>query len=84
LAALFTAAVSTSFLVGAGRMLAFGLGTIPALATVGWLSARAWRLGWPRYAAAAMMAFFGTQFALRGLASWGLLPHQMLAGIMLW
>lgn len=84
LAALFTAAASTSPLTGAARMIFFGLGTVPALAAIGWLSGRAGRLAWPKYAAAAAMMAFGVQFALRGLANWGVVEHLMLGGVMLW
>jgi sulfite exporter TauE/SafE len=84
LTALFTAAVSTSLWVGAARMLAFGLGTLPALIGVRWLADRGWKLTWPRYGAAALMLVFGVQFAFRGLASFGVVNHLMYQGVMLW
>lgn len=84
LTALFTAAVSTSPLAGALRMAVFGVGTLPSLLAVRWLARRPWAATWPRYGAAAVMLLFGVQFALRGLASWGVVDHLMLGGFMLW
>ena len=84
LTALFTAAVSTSFQTGAARMFVFGLGTLPALLGVRWFSDRQWKATWPRYAAASLMMVFGTQFIFRGLASWGVVNHLMVRGVMLW
>jgi sulfite exporter TauE/SafE len=84
LAAVFTAAVSTSPWVGTLRMLAFGLGTLPALAGVQFLSRKLLGFRWPRYAASAAMLIFGLQFIFRGLASWGLMAHMKLGEVMLW
>lgn len=84
LAALFTAAVSGEFIKGALNMLAFGIGTLPALLGVRWLVARRWTAAWPRYAVALVVSLFGLQFAMRGLAAWGLVGHVMARGVMLW
>lgn len=83
LAALLTAAASLSPLGGLLTMLAFGLGTCPALLTSGWLARRP-GLSWPRPLAATLLALFGAQMLFRGLASWGVVEHLLLGGLMLW
>jgi uncharacterized protein len=84
LAALFTAVVSANALHGAVNMLVFGIGTLPSLLAVRWLMGRTVRITWPRYAAALLMGLFGFQFAMRGLATFGMVNHFMFAGVMLW
>lgn len=90
LTALLTAAVSPSPIEGALRMVVFGLGTVPALLGVRWVTGRPispalpFGRAWPRYVAALFMVGFGLQFALRGLAAWGWIEHQMVGGVMLW
>jgi sulfite exporter TauE/SafE len=84
LAALFTSLTSASATGGALQMLAFGLGTLPALLTVRWLAGLAWRPTWPRFTSALIMLLFGLQFALRGLSTWGIVGHLMLGQVMVW
>ncbi len=88
LTALLTAGVAGSPWHGTLTMLAFGLGTWPALLGVGWLmpvwGRWATRPAWPRQAAAMVVLLFGTQMALRGVATWGWVGHLRLGGVMLW
>jgi len=86
LTALLTAAVTGSPWRGALTMLAFGLGTSPALLGMGWLARRELPRTrvWPRQLAALVVLLFGVQMALRGLAAWGWVNHLRLAGVMLW
>ena len=87
------AAASGSPLVGAALMGAFGLGTLPALLGVG-LFARLFpdrqNGGTPdrtprwRHAVVVIVALFGAQMAMRGLASWGLVGHVGIGRVMLW
>ena len=84
LTALFTAAVSTSPLMGMLRMLVFGLATLPALLGIHWLLDRFRTLSWSRYIAAIAMLAFAGQFTMRGLAAWGWVDHLMMRGVMLW
>jgi sulfite exporter TauE/SafE len=86
LTALLTAFAAGAPWFGALTMLAFGLGTCPALLGVGWL---AWHglprtSPWPRQAAALVVLLFGVQMALRGLAAWGWVSHLSIAGAMVW
>lgn len=86
LTALLLAAAAGSPARGGLAMLAFGLGTLPALLGVGWLG-RAGRAApwlWPRQAAALLVLLFGAQMALRGLAAWGWVGHLSIEGVMLW
>lgn len=82
LTALLTAAATGTPGSGALTMLAFGLGTWPALLAVGAFGRM--RLHWPRQAAALVVTLFGIQMALRGLAAWGWVSHLQLGSIMLW
>lgn len=86
LTALLPAAAAGSPARGALAMLAFGLGTLPALLGVGWLgyTGRAAPWLWPRQAAALLVLLFGAQMALRGLAAWGWVGHLSIEGVMLW
>ena len=89
LTALLAAVTSGPLWLSALAMLAFGLGTTPALLGMGWLAQRPLpRLptgrAWPRHAAALLVLLFGTQMALRGLAAWGWVDHLRLGGVMLW
>lgn len=84
--ALLIASTSPTFYWGGLTMFAFGLGTLPAMATTGWLSAQG-RLPArqaARYLAALLIFLFGVQMALRGLAAWGWISHMKVAGLMLW
>ncbi len=82
-AALLAATVGHPALAALGMVL-FGTGTAPVLAGAGWMAGRArTREGWRR-AAAALMALFAVQMALRGLAAWDLVPHFRPGGFMLW
>ena len=84
--ALLAAAAAGTPWGGALTMLAFGLGTWPALLTLGWLTERKplrARL-WTRQAAALVVLLFSTQMALRGLAAWGWVEHFRLGRVMLW
>ncbi len=86
LTALLTAAVTTSPWQGALTMLAFGLGTWPALLGVGWVAQRGLphATPWSRQLAALVILLFGTQMALRGVAAWGWVDHLRLGGVMIW
>lgn len=86
--ALLMAAIAGSPLQGALYMLAFGLGTLPALIGVDLLGRRAQFAGttWPRRAAAFAITIFGVQMLLRGLAAWGVIAHYHIhvVGLALW
>ena len=84
IAALFIAVTSANALGGALNMLAFGVGTLPALLVARWLAGWTFRPTWPRYASAAILILFGLQFALRGLSAWGVVGHMMVGEWMLW
>jgi len=90
LTALLAAAVRGSPWQGALTMLAFGLGTWPALLGVGWLARWGERRAWPwsphlaRHLAALVVVLFGTQMALRGLAAWGWIDHLHVGGLVVW
>lgn len=92
LTALLMAAASGSAMDGATTMLAFGLGTLPALLASGWLATRAatsaraalHRATAARGAAAAVVLLFGAQMAFRGLAAWGVVDHMVVGGVMVW
>jgi sulfite exporter TauE/SafE len=90
LTALLIAAATGSPARGALTMLAFGLGTFPALFASGWLArraaagAQAGRPALARYAAAAVVLLFGAQMAFRGLAAWGLVDHLVVGELMVW
>lgn len=86
LTALLTAVVAGSPAQGALAMLAFGAGTLPAHAAVGWLARRITPdlLSWPRHVAALVVLLFGVQMGGRGLAAWGLVDHLYLGSLMLW
>jgi sulfite exporter TauE/SafE len=67
-------------------MLAFGVGTLPALLGVGFLARlrKVRSLHWPRQIAALTVFLFATQMALRGFAAWGWVEHFRFSGVMLW
>lgn len=87
LLALTGAAATGSAAAGAGFMAAFGLGTVPTLVALGLFAprgsgrrvARGWAL-----AASAVVAVFGLQMALRGLAAWGIVDHLLVGPVVLW
>ncbi len=80
------AAVSGSPLNGAGIMLVFGLGTLPAMLGLGFsTSFLSLRLRSYLYRAAAILVVFvGIQLALRGLALSGQVSHTAIGSVMLW
>jgi hypothetical protein len=84
--ALLVAASTGGLLMGAAGMIAFGLGTLPALLVVGVgagaLSARV-RQVFVRVAGL-LIVLVGVQLMLRGLAGWGVVPHFHLGKVMLW
>lgn len=84
--ALLAAATTGTPWNGALTMLAFGLGTWPALLTLGWLTAHGVSRTrfWTRQAAALVVLLFSTQMALRGLAAWGWVAHFHVGRVMLW
>jgi hypothetical protein len=86
LTALLAAFAAGTLWSGALTMLAFGLGTWPALLGVGWLARRGLprTSPWPRQAAALIVLLFGVQMALRGLAAWGWVSHLSVGGMMVW
>ena len=67
-------------------MLAFGLGTVPALLVLGYgastlnvrLRGRLFRL------AAVLVTLVGVQLMLRGLAALGVAPHLVIGPVMVW
>jgi sulfite exporter TauE/SafE len=68
-------------------MLAFGMGTLPVGLLVGVAGARLRMARWGkpvRPLAATVMAVFGLQLALRGLAAWDWIEHMQLGSVMLW
>lgn len=86
LTALLAAAVTSSPWQGALTMLAFGIGTWPALLGVGWLARNGLPRAtpWSRQLAALVVLLFGTQMALRGMAAWGWVHHLHLGGVVIW
>lgn len=84
LTALLAAVLAGSPLGSAMTMLAFGVGTTPALLGVGWLARRTTTRAWPRYVAALVVLLVGVQMGARGLAAWGLVDHLHLGSLMLW
>ncbi len=86
IAALLTAFTSNSAWGGAVAMLAFGIGTWPALLVVHWLGGRDVSVlaCWARPATALVMLLFGVQMALRGFAAWGWVGHFEVGGVMVW
>ena len=84
--ALLVAATTSTPGAGALYMVAFGLGTLPALFGMNWFLKGASQARWPRYVAAVLLALFGVQIALRGLAAWGVVAHYHIhsIGLMLW
>ncbi|HHC08667.1 MAG TPA: sulfite exporter TauE/SafE family protein [Actinobacteria bacterium] len=97
LVALSTAASTSSAPAGAATMLAFGLGTVPALVALarvrrlegtaggGVATATRQRLAVAgRLAAVVVLALVGSQMALRGLAAFGIVGHGRLGGLVLW
>jgi sulfite exporter TauE/SafE len=84
--ALLVVTASRRAMSGALGMLAFGLGTIPALLVVG-LGARALgtrvRQGLARVSGIVICAI-GVQLILRGLAGLGMVPHLRVGKVMLW
>mgnify|MGYP003943965821 CR=1 FL=1 len=83
---LLVTASSGGPLPGALGMLAFGMGTIPALLVIGLgagtLRARA-RQAMARLAGA-LIVLAGLQLALRGGAALGIVPHGRVLGVMIW
>jgi len=90
LVALGAAAASASPLAGALVMFVFGLGTLPAMLGVGALARVLGRSAGDRrtsnwgVVAAGIVAVFGLQMALRGLAAWGIIEHMRVGEVMLW
>lgn len=90
LAALVVAAAMTSPLTGATVMVVFGLGTVPAMLSVGTLGRLFKRRDGERKTAtwgavaAGVVAVFGIQMALRGLAAWGFIEHLTVGDVVLW
>lgn len=84
--ALLTAAAAGTPTMGALSMLAFGVGTWPALLGADWLARRGFSRArpWPRQAAALVVLLFSTQMALRALAAWGWVSHLHLGNVMVW
>lgn len=88
LTALLAAAATTSAWQGAVTMLAFGLGTWPALLGTGLVTrfnpVPATAMPWSRQMAAIVVLLFGSQMALRGLAAWGWVNHLHLGEVVIW
>ncbi len=83
---LLLAAISLHPLKGAGLMLLFGLGTLPAMLGMGYsVSLLRARLRSRLYHwAAVLMLVAGVQLTLRGLALKGHIAHMAIGGMMLW
>ncbi len=84
--AVLIAATTAHPLAGMAGMVLFGLGTVPAMAGLGWATAQG-RLAFRdslRYVAASLIFLFSVQMALRGLAAWGWVAHVRVGGVMLW
>ena len=86
LAALIPAAATGNAADGIIAMMAFGFGTLPVLLIVNWLANKPAQtsIHWARPLSALAVALFGTQMALRALASWSIVEHMMIAQVMLW
>ncbi len=86
LTALLTAVVAGNPATGAGVMATFGAGTVPLLLTISQLSKakRPPPYRWMRTASAMVVALFGVQLALRGLAAWGWVGHLHVGNVMVW
>lgn len=80
------AATSSDPLRGAGIMLIFGLGTLPSMLGLGFVSSRfSLSLRSHLYRAAALLVVMvGVQLMLRGLALNGTVAHAALGSVMLW
>jgi sulfite exporter TauE/SafE len=85
-AMLVLASLSGDLVKGAGLMLLFGLGTLPAMLGFGLFSGLvSLRLRSHLYRVAAfLLVVVGLQLTLRGLALHGQLSHTTMGGIMLW
>ena len=82
----FVAATSGDPVRGAMIMLAFGLGTLPAMLGVSFLASRlapGFRSNLYRFAAALVMVV-GVQLTMRRLAVTGVVPHFQFVGVSLW
>ncbi len=86
LAAAIAAGAAAGPIRGAAAMLAYGLGTLPALVvlSVGVRRLPMHRLAHAQRIGAAVVVVTGIQMGLRGLASLGALDHVMLGKVMLW
>ena len=84
--ALLIATTTGNPLSAAVGMALFGVGTLPAMLGLGWLSTQGHLPSREvlRYLAAGLIFLFGIQMALRGLAAWGWVAHTRVGGIMLW
>jgi sulfite exporter TauE/SafE len=80
------AATSSDPLRGAGVMLIFGLGTLPAMLGIGFsTSLLSVRLRSHLYRVAAILVVIvGLQLTMRGLALGGQITHGAIGGVMLW
>lgn len=85
-AVVLLAVMSGNPLKGAGLMLIFGLGTLPAMLGMGFsASFLGAHLRYQLHRAAAILVVVtGLQLTLRGLALYGQIPHTAIGGIMLW
>ena len=80
------AAVSGNPFRGAGLMLIFGLGTLPAMLGFGFsatLLSLTWRSQLYRVAAI-LVVLVGLQLTMRGLALGGQISHAAIGRVMLW
>ncbi|MDQ7028457.1 MAG: sulfite exporter TauE/SafE family protein [Ardenticatenia bacterium] len=86
--ALLAAAASATPAGGGLTMLAFGLGTWPALEgirfVVGRLPLSSEQRRRTRWASSGLLVILAAQMAMRGLAAWGVVAHGRLGGVMLW
>ncbi len=84
--ALLAAAASATPAGGGLTLLAFGLGTLPALEGTRLLVGRftQGRHQVTRWASSGVLGLLALQMTMRGLAAWGLVAHGRLGGVMLW
>ena len=82
--ALIPAITSGNAIQGALNMIVFGVATVPSLFAVKWLAQKTISRTWSRSLASVVTMLFGFQFAMRGLASLGMIGHLMIGSVVLW
>lgn len=82
--ALLLAAATLSPWLGMVTMLAFGIGTCPALLLAGWMAQQRAPQRWFRPISAGLIGLCALQLTLRGFAAWGWVAHLHIGKVMLW